>query len=249
MHTVDPQCDVGNGVEWGWGRECDYKQRLFSPKKRSEKTGLKPVRGKCQSWKVWFHEKKETEVVEKHTLEKTVEEWTIVLERNVFAHMAFLDFALDNCAVVIHHAGGCMDVPGVCQARRKDSQGCKCMASYIFPGMTDKNADNRALYFPPGHFKCPDLPPHKANRQAAIVEFQLGWGTAKKEEEEDKEKDKEKKEEDEETKEKEETSKKLIFFSKQKMEVSNAHKIYHFQLTFIVSSAIELGGGNEKLRQ
>lgn len=26
MHTVDPQCDVGNGVEWGWGRECDYKQ-------------------------------------------------------------------------------------------------------------------------------------------------------------------------------------------------------------------------------
>lgn len=37
---------------------------------------------------------------------------------------------------------------------------------------------SRALYFPPGHFKCPDLPPHKANRQAAIVNFQLGWGTA-----------------------------------------------------------------------
>lgn len=49
--------------------------------------------------------------------------WTIVLERSVFAHMASLDFALDNYAVVIHHAGGCMDVPGVCQACRKDSQG------------------------------------------------------------------------------------------------------------------------------
>ena len=49
--------------------------------------------------------------------------WAIVLERNVFAHVASLDFALDNCAVVIHHAGGCMDVPGVCQARCKDLQG------------------------------------------------------------------------------------------------------------------------------
>ena len=33
------------------------------------------------------------------------------------------------------------------------------------------------------------------------------------------------------------------------MEVSNAHKIYHFQLTFMVSSAIELGRRNEKLQQ
>ncbi|MXQ80614.1 hypothetical protein E5288_WYG008942 [Bos mutus] len=140
------------------------------------------------------------------------ERWTIVSERNVFAHVASLDFALDNCAVVIHHAGGCMDVPGVCQARCKDLQ---------------------------GGFSEP----------MSLADEKFSAMKKEKEEEEDKEKDKEKKEEEEEKKEKEETSKKLIFFSKQKMEVSNAHKIYHFQLTFIVSTAIELGGGNEKLRQ
>ena len=62
----------------------------------------------------------------------------------------------------------------------------------------------------------------------------LSFQKKEKEEEEDKEKDKDKKEEEEEKKEKEETFKTLIFFSKQKMEVLNAHKIYHFQLTFIV---------------
>ena len=102
----------------------------------------------------------------------------------------------------------------------------------------------------PNHWTVREVPQYHFLIHLQITLFLfLSFQKKEKEEEEDKEKDKEKKEEEEEKKEKEETSKKLIFFSKQKMEVSNAHKIYHFQLTFIVSTAIELGGGNEKLRQ
>ena len=47
--------------------------------------------------------------------------WTVILERTVFAHMAFLDLVLSNCAVVLwpahHHAGGHMDAPGLSQRR------------------------------------------------------------------------------------------------------------------------------------